>query len=168
MVVGNVPQASLDDYEACYVQGALDAEGLAEDVQLVLPRRVRQYNPTYSTLGVSAALARLDGWGWGARYIVLHILTAMGGLAVEGLNDAKGRPLPASRDTANQIAWQLGTAVSTVRNTLSRACAEGILATTSGTVEARGAGRVFCPGRKRGPRIVHPGPVLVALLDAWD
>ena len=158
------PVALVEDYA---IQLSLDRLGLAHDVALELPRRVRTYNPTYGTAGVSSALARLAGWTWGHRYVVRHVLDLMGGLCIEGLLDASGRPLPVCRDTANQIAAQLALSPGTVDNALSRACCEGILGRRSGTIRMFGATRLFQPGRARGPRVIYPGPVLCDLLDAW-
>ena len=161
-----VQQASATDYAEQYAQ--LDIVGLAHDVSDVMPRRCRTYNPTFSTAGVSAALARLDGWTWGHRYIVRHVLDLMGGLSVEGLDDAAGQPLPACYDTANQISEQLvNMSPGTVRNALSKACRQGILTTASGALRYVGACRKFYPGKVRGPRVIHPGPVLCLMLDEW-
>ena len=126
------PQATTADYAEQYAQ--LDIEGLAHDLSDVMPRRCRTYNPTFGTAGVSAALARLAGWTWGHRYAVRHILELMGGLSVEGLDDANGQPLPACYDTATQIGSQLAMSAGTVDNALSRACAQGILDRRSGVL----------------------------------
>ena len=158
-------QATALDYAEQYEQ--LDVWGLAHDVAEAMPKRCRTYSPTFGTAGVSAALARMSGWSWGHRYVVRHVLELMGSYTVDGLNDAQDRPLPVCRDTANQIAAQLGMSPGTIDNALSKACAQGILGRTPGAVRVVGAGRKFYPGRPRGPRVIWPGAVLCLLLDEW-
>ena len=160
-------QATAEDYAEHYQQQRLDVAGLAKDVAGQIPKRVRTYSPVYGTAGVSAALAQLSGWSWCHRYIVRHIIEVAGGLKIEGLTDADGNPLPACRDTANQIAKQLEVSAGTVDNALSKAVAEGVLARRSGSVRVVGKGRKFYPGKGRGPRVVYPGRVLCELVGRW-
>ena len=155
--------ATAEDYAEQYHQ--LDVNGLAHDVAEAIPGRLRQYNPHLGTFPVSIFLARLSGWTWAERYIVRHILEAMGGLEVVGMGGV-------CRDTTDQIAKQLEMGHNTIRKTLTKAYGQGLLAKRSGTIRNNPAApperrRTFVAGKAHGPRVIHPGRVLVAAHEHW-